>query len=382
MELSFLTELYKQAEEQKVPMSGQFELTPVCNLRCHMCYIHKPEEDKFIRKKLLPASFWIKQAQQAKDAGMLVLSLTGGETLLYPEIDSLMQELTQMGLLLSFNTNGTLIDDARTEWFSKYPPTKINISLYGATDETYERITKQKDGFQKVAAAIERLQKAELNVYLNAVIVPENVRELPDMHRFAAKRGLQLHTTSYIFPPRGHAGSMTEQFGRLCAKEAAESACFDRIVMYGREEFKREAAQSAYQLEQLEKQKEWEPVFHQCRAGRCSFAIDWQGVLRPCVMFESVGVPMEGNDFKEAWKKLLQEIQKLSVPQKCADCRKQDICPACKAAIYQETGGFTDAPQYLCDYTCHLEKILQKEGNGVEISVQDSRGFDFRGCTD
>lgn len=382
MELSFLTELYQQAAREKIPMSGQFELTPVCNLQCHMCYIHKPEEDKISRQKLLPASFWIKQAQRAKDAGMLVLSLTGGETLLYPEIDELMQQLTNMGLLLSFNTNGTLIDEERVKWFLKYPPTKINISLYGATDETYQKITKAEHGFQKVSDAIERLQEAGLNVYLNAVLVPENIQELPKMHEFAAKRGLHLNTSSYLFLPRGCQKHAPEQFNRLQPEKAAESACFDRIVMYGREEFKQSAAQSAYRLEQLEKQTEWQPSFHQCRAGQCSFAIDWKGMLHPCVMFQALEVSLAEHTFGEAWQQLVSSVQEISVPAKCMNCRKQDICPACKAAIFQETGNFKTAPEYLCRYTDHLENILKKEGSGVEISVSDSRGFNFSGCAD
>ena len=117
MEMSFLTGLAGKAEKEHIPMSGQFELTPVCNLKCHMCYVHKPEEDSSNAGKLLPASFWIETAKQMKESGTLVLSLTGGETLLYPEIDSLMAELTQMGFIIYFNTNGTLIDEKSVRWF-------------------------------------------------------------------------------------------------------------------------------------------------------------------------------------------------------------------------------------------------------------------------
>ena len=81
MELSFLSNLAQEASASHTPAWGQFELTPICNLKCHMCYVHKPEEDHRIRSQLLPASFWLDAARQAAVRGKLELSLAGGETL-------------------------------------------------------------------------------------------------------------------------------------------------------------------------------------------------------------------------------------------------------------------------------------------------------------
>lgn len=384
MEMSFLTGLAGKAEKEHIPMSGQFELTPVCNLKCHMCYVHKPEEDSSNAGKLLPASFWIETAKQMKESGTLVLSLTGGETLLYPEIDSLMAELTQMGFLISFNTNGTLIDEKRVQWFKKYVPTKINISLYGATNGTYEKLCGIKNGFDRVKNAIELLLAAGFNVYLNAVLVPENIGELQEMHRFAAEHGLVLHTTAYIFPTR----SMCEGKGtghsdyRLSAFDAANAVCYNKIVMEGLQSFRKNAAANAYMLEQMEKQTEWKPDFHECRAGKCLFAVNREGFLQPCIMFDSIQVSLREHTFIEAWEEMSEKMRALPVPEKCKSCRKQAVCPVCKAAVYQETGTHDRAPEYLCEYCRELAYILKREGSGIEISVPDCGDFHYCGCTD
>ena len=76
MEVSFLSNLAQEAAASRTPAWGQFELTPICNLKCRMCYVHKPEEDHRISSRLLPASFWLETARQAAQEGMLVLSLT------------------------------------------------------------------------------------------------------------------------------------------------------------------------------------------------------------------------------------------------------------------------------------------------------------------
>ena len=75
-------------------------------------------------------------------------------------------------------------------------------------------------------------------------------------------------------------------------------------------------------------------------------------------------------------------MEALAVPEACTMCRKQTICPVCKAAVYQETGTHTKTPQYLCAYCHQMEEICKKEGSGIEGTVQDSGDFHFRGCSD
>ena len=47
--------------------------------------------------RLKTAAEWLKLAQEAKEAGMLFLLLTGGEPFLYPEFWELYGELKEMG---------------------------------------------------------------------------------------------------------------------------------------------------------------------------------------------------------------------------------------------------------------------------------------------
>ena len=381
MELSFLSNLAKEAAASKTPGWGQFELTPICNLKCRMCYVHKPEEDRWVSGRLLPASFWLEAAKQAAQQGMLVLSLTGGEILTYPYLEELMEGLGHLGLLISFNTNGTLVDEKRVAWFKRYPPTKINISLYGASDETYKALTGMADGFTRVSRGVELLQQAGLNVYLNAVLVPENIRELPQMHRWAAEHGLVLHTTSYIFPARGCQGCGADTH-RLSPEAAAEAACFDKLVTLGKTGFRQSAANTAFLLDRLEQAEQWEPDKLECRAGVCSFGITWDGHLQPCVLFGAIRIPLTELSFAEGWQQLVEKVAAVPVPDKCADCRKKELCPVCKAAVYQETAGHTQPPQYLCDYTQHMADLLRREGQGVAVTLQNRRDFHPGGCSD
>ena len=72
-----------KAREKNLPLSGSFELTPLCNLDCKMCYVHLQKE-QLRGAALLSAAQWQGLMAQAVDAGMLYAALTGGECLTHP----------------------------------------------------------------------------------------------------------------------------------------------------------------------------------------------------------------------------------------------------------------------------------------------------------
>ena len=84
---------------------------------------------------------WLELARQAVDNGMVFLLLTGGEVFLRPDFFEIYTPLTRMGLVLTLFTNGTLITDEIASRLAEAPPSRTEITLYGATAETYEAVT-------------------------------------------------------------------------------------------------------------------------------------------------------------------------------------------------------------------------------------------------
>ena len=105
-----------------------------------MCYVRKSAREVCELGGLQPLEFWLKVAEQARDAGMLSPLLTGGETFLYPRIRELYQAMYQMGMEISINSNGSCITEETVAWLREMPPSRINITLYGGSNETYERL--------------------------------------------------------------------------------------------------------------------------------------------------------------------------------------------------------------------------------------------------
>ena len=157
--------LFSKAARKKVPLSGTFELSPLCNFSCRMCYVRKTaEEVRNQGRPMVSAEKWLEIAEAAGGDGMLYLLLTGGEPFLYPDFWKLYEALNRMGFVISINTNGSMIDEAVVERLRERPPMKINLTLYGAKDSTYESLCGVKGVFSRVDRAITMLREAGLTV--------------------------------------------------------------------------------------------------------------------------------------------------------------------------------------------------------------------------
>ena len=85
-----------------------------------------------------------------------------------------------------------------------------------------------------------------------------------------------------------------------------------------------------------------------CRAGRCSFWLDWQGNLGNCGMYPSVKLPLAGRGFGDVWRQVVEETEKVRYSPVCTNCPNFRICHPCIAMVCNETGSAEGRPEYLC----------------------------------
>lgn len=339
--------LYRKATAQGAPLSGTFELTPVCNMDCKMCYVRLSRQDQEAIAPLAEAEKWLQLAQQAKDAGMLYLLITGGEPFLHPQFRQILENLHKMGFIITINSNGTLIDEQTLRWLKTCPPVRINISLYGASDETYSRLCGNAQGFTQVTRAIRLLQEAGIGVKLNCSLTAYNAPDLPAMVAFAKEKDLVIQITSYMFPPVRKDGARVGENDRFSPEEAAYYMAYGDYLTLGPEGFAKQEGK-AFELPGEDCGAVGDGV--RCRAGRCSFWVTWQGNMTPCGMFPVEGSPnVFETDFENAWQQVKKTTEDIRLPAKCAQCGAKDTCRACAAMVITESGCFEKVPQYRCD---------------------------------
>lgn len=340
--------LYRRATLLGAPLSGTFELTPVCNMDCKMCYVRLSPRAQQARGPLADAAQWLTLGRQAKEAGMLYLLLTGGEPFLHPDIRPIIEGLHRMGLLITINTNGTLIDEDTVAWLKASPPTRINVSLYGASDETYARLCGHPQGFTRVTTAIRLLKEAGIGVKLSCSLTPSNAADLPAMVAYARENDLVLQVATYMFPPLRKDEALVGQNHRFSPEEAAYYTAYTEYLTLGADRF----ATTEGALPPMEDPDD--PCTGvgdgiRCRAGRCSFWVTWQGMMLPCGMFPVARSPhVFSVPFTAAWEQVKEYAAAIRLPAACATCEAKEICHACAAMAVTESGCFDQVPRYRC----------------------------------
>lgn len=342
--------LHRKASAARIPLSGTFELTPVCNMNCKMCYVRMSREEQEAIHPLRSAEEWLRLGECARDAGLLYLLLTGGEPFLHPQFREILTGLHKMGLIISINSNGTLIDEKVVQWLKEVPPVRINITLYGASNETYRRLCGNPNGYTQVVNAIHLLREAGITVKLNCSVTPHNVEDLEEIFRFANEEGLVIQATSYMFPPLRRDPAMVGQNDRFTAEDAVYYAAKIDYLRAGKEYLLAMAEDDYSSLQSdLDESCEAEGGRMRCRAGICSFWITWKGELLPCGMIPSQNVLNAFTDgFMCSWERAKEIVDAIRLPAKCSGCSVQSKCKACAAMVMTESGQLDKAPEYRC----------------------------------
>lgn len=357
--------LYSKASKLRIPLSGTFELSPVCNFNCRMCYVRKSlKEVAESPRKILSLDEWRSIARQARDAGMLYLLLTGGEPFLWPDFWTLYEELIDMGFIISINTNGSLIDAKAIERLRRKPPQRINITLYGASDATYRRLCGADRVFTRVDAAIRGLQEAGITVKLNCSLTPENAVDLDWIIDYAKERKTVLSVATYMFPPVRRDPSQVGVNERFTPEESARHTLHSVQRQQGEERYR-------YHLNRILEGYIDPPGLDEscidpidgrvrCRAGSAAFWITWDGWMTPCGMMPEPKVDVRSGSFAQVWQRITEETAALKLSGTCASCPNRNVCHACAAMAMAETGTASGIPVYLCRSAQQMQKIARE----------------------
>lgn len=340
--------LSRKCAARGIPVSGTFELTPRCNLRCKMCYVRLTPEQMAPLGRELTCEELLQLAQEAKDAGMVFLLLTGGEPTLRDDFLRLYEGLAGMGLSIAVNTNGTLLSPALRELWHRLPPAQVNVTLYGTCREDYAALCGTGDAFDRVCEALDWLQREGILVHLNTTMTAINLPHWQELEDFAKNRDLDLRMTAYCFPParREVCGSCAD-FTRLPPETVGKLIVQDLFYREDAEAVLRSAADlDTPPGGGCELAEEGDAI--SCLAGRSQFWINWTGTMTPCGMLDRPVTVPTAQGFVPAWEMLKEDTAKIRLCPDCVNCAERKTCMNCAAVVLTETGSFDGRPDYMC----------------------------------
>ena len=351
--------LINKAKLNKSPINGSIELLPLCNMNCDMCYVRLSKKEMDQKGKMRTAKEWLEVAKEMQKAGTLFLLLTGGEPFLYPEFKEVYLGLKDLGFVLTINTNGTLIDEDMAQFLGKYRPRRVNITLYGADERAYTELCHYPGGFEKTMNAIKLLRKYNVDVKVASSLTKANA---PDMDRIIAlqdKLNVPVRVDTYMMPATRERDKPYQYQSRCDPITAAQIRFRMLKTEMGEENYKEYIRLKHEQIENFEPEEEPRKVT--CMAGNCSFTINWQGEMRPCVILSQPSISVFEEGFDKAWKQIVDELDKIRLNIKCSQCHLRPLCQTCSACALLEAGSYDAIPQYMCDYAEESYRILEEE---------------------
>ncbi len=361
------------AIQRKRPLSCTLELTYRCNFRCRMCYIRMSDETAAKYGRLRTTEEWIGMAKQLYDAGILNLTLTGGECTLYPGFEQLYEELSRMGFRITVMSNAGAYSDSIRDVFRRYPPNSVGITLYGGSNETYAVVTGDPKGYDKVVENIRFFQSIRVPIGLNFTMIRQNVMDYPKIGELCRELGLPYTLITDI---TGHRHDVSLSDAMECRLTPAERACVAchkpeeiGLAMEHAGELERELAD--FRIPKA-KDGEREPEQQYCIGAHTGCAIYWNGDMQTCISLNGWHnqKPFE-TGFEAAWTQLKAEQEKtFHRPTACQECGMSEDCiHNCAGRRFEGKGSPNEPDPYTCQYTYLLRLYRSRQ------QVTDSPSF-------
>lgn len=355
--------LVHKAKQSKVPINGSIELLPLCNMNCDMCYVRLSRTEMEAHGRLRSLDEWLQVAEEMKKYGTLFLLLTGGEPLLYPEFKQLYIKLKDMGFVSTINTNGTLIGEVWADFFGKHKPRRINITLYGADDQAYQDLCHYPGGFDKVMQTVKLLKERDVDVKLSSSLTRANQKDMARIIDLGEELGIPVRVDTYMMPAVRERNRPYNEQSRLDPVSAARVRIQALKQEMGKELFEEYVRKIVFEVEHI--LPEDGPGKVHCLAGNCSFTINWQGYLRPCVVMSEPSVSVFEEGFEKAWQKVSDAVSEIRTSLVCNACKYRPICRTCCASALLEEGSYDAVPEYMCAYAKESYRLIEIEYQGL-----------------
>jgi radical SAM protein with 4Fe4S-binding SPASM domain len=330
----------------RVPIGGSIEVTRRCPSSCVHCYNRIPLEDPEARRQELTFEEHCGLLDELAEAGCLWLLYTGGEIFARPDFLDIYTYAKKKGFLITLFSNGTLITQEIADYLAEWRPFSIEISLYGITKETYERITRAQGSYERCMQGIYLLIQRALPLTLKSMAIVPNKHELWEMKRFAEEKlGLEFRFDAMINPCLDC--SQSPLAVRLSPQEVVELDLQDPKRI---EEWKKFARMFNGPVDSSEHADD----LYQCWGGINSFAIDPYGLLGICVLSRN-GYDLRQGSFREGWEGFISDLRHKRITKwtKCVNCEIKATCGMCPANGELESRDAEDPVDFLCQ-VAHL----------------------------
>jgi radical SAM protein with 4Fe4S-binding SPASM domain len=312
------------------PIGLNWHVTSECSTDCRYCYLQRRKVRPMPRERALSL------IREAHDIGVLIITTTGGDPLLYPYLSEFLGELSRYKFVADTMSTKSFLSKERARELSAADDVlwSLQFSIDSTVPEIADYLTRTEGYCERIMASIANALDAGLRVSVKAVITPYNVLTIPKLYRDIKARGVEvIRLASYARSGFHHTDDLfnhTESYEWLHREilRLKEEYPDDDLHIQNGEPVLAPMPPGA-------KDRKWKER-SRCSAGRTSMMICSDGKVIPCEQMpeteEFVCGDVSVQSIQEVWDgKTLKELT-YGLPrekfqgQVCYDCAEREVC--------------------------------------------------------
>lgn len=261
------------------------------------------------------------------DAGVFVLTLSGGEIFLRKDFFEILECARALTFCIKLKTNAVLIREAQAARLRDLGVESVQISIYSHRPEVHDAITKVPGSLRRSINAIRFLRAQGLKVVVANVLMTENMQDYQGVRALAEELDARYTLDPTITPKMDGDRSILD----LNAGESALRQLFrDESFVGNAEEF------CAPPPTPTEDTMESLP----CSAGHTACYVSPYGEFYPCVQFPLSCGNVRQQRFIDIWRhsEQLKEVRSIRLRDMsgCSQCVHGSSCSRCPGLAFME----------------------------------------------
>lgn len=334
-------------------------LTSKCNERCIHCYIPEEEKNESMMLNIDGVKSAIRQFREMN--GMKVI-ISGGEPLLHPDIEEILQYCREQELMISVHSNLLVLSSEMAKRLRKLRLFNVQFSLYSVNSNVHETITGRKGTFSRTLRGIDYLVANNVPAMISCPVMKENRDSVYGLKEYANSLGLDCYF-DYIMMAQSNGATNNL---RSCLSREDTKIVIREVVQNN--ELYIDAIRRAVSLDALTKMpfaRRWSS----CKIMSNRLCMDTDGSFFPCPGWNSMKL---GNIYECSLKQIWNSTRAASLRTinqrnflKCSQCNLHNFCDMCPVYNVNENGSFDKVSPRFCVAAQILKEVVVEIYNDI-----------------
>lgn len=341
----------------RAPFVAGIELTAKCNLKCVHCYAQND------RKHVDVTTSEIKNLIDILvERNCIEIYFTGGEVFTRSDFEDIYIYAKRKGLVVTVLSNITMLTPKHIELFIEYPVALVSTTMYGYSEETYERVTGIKGSYRKFINAVEMLRENNIPFEIKYVGMKQNIQDVHKVKSFGRKYGVNM-VFGFDIRPTSDCNHKPMHY-RISAEEAFE---FDRTDVDRREFWisvaKRDIKRPLEQQGKKYSERYAQGYIYPCKVAMQHVFITSDYKMQGCTKASYIQYDLKTGDFDTGWEYLNKMLvqKKADRNSKCLNCDKSLYCEQCTANSELTFGNSKEVDSFFCKVASLRKEFAIKE---------------------